>query len=153
MVYILLITVSILLLLVAVYVYKRKNKNTVSFSDSFNKTDLPIITLYNDCYALNFLVDTGSTFSCIDKTLLKYLHYCETNAIREVISINGVSNSPVILMNINDGEDCIKELFTVVDMTNSNSANDCITIHGILGAPFCRNAKWVIDFNKCEIRA
>lgn len=150
--WILLTVLALLLVSLAVITYKKKcSIDYVSFEDSFVKSDLPIITLYNDCYALNFLIDTGSTFSCIDSNILKYLHYTNTNAIREVVSVNGVSNSPVIYMTINDTEDAADELFTVVDMDNSNSVNDSITIHGILGSTFCRKAGFIIDYSKLRV--
>lgn len=149
---ILLIVLILFLACLAIVVFKKKDSiDSVSFKDSFEKSNLPIITLYNDCYALNFLIDTGSTFSCIDTHTLKYLHYTNTNASREVVTVNGVNESPVILMTINDSTDCVEELFTVVDMGNSNSINDGITIHGILGSTFCKRANFVIDYNELKV--
>ena len=149
---ILLIALILFLVCLAIVVFKKKNSiDSVSFKDSFEKSNLPIITLYNDCYTLNFLIDTGSTFSCIDTNTLKYLNYINTNASREVVTVNGVNESPVILMTINDSTDCVEELFTVVDMGNSNSINDGITIHGILGSTFCKRANFVIDYNELKV--
>lgn len=143
---------TLLIIILVIIIYKKRRSITiVSFKDSFEKSNLPIITLYNDCYALNFLIDTGSTFSCIDSNTLKYLHYSNTNAVREVVSVNGISESPVILMTINDSEDCADELFTVVDMSTSNSVNDGVKIHGILGSTFCRKAKFIIDYSELSI--
>ena len=47
--------------------------------------------------------------------------------------------------------DNANELFTVVDMDNSNSVNDSITIHGILGSTFCRKAGFIIDYSKLRV--
>lgn len=153
---VLFIIICILLLgIIAVVIGKKllSNINSVSFEDSFKKANLPIITFYNDCFALNFLIDTGSTFSCIDSNILRNLHYKNTNAVREVVSVNGTCDSPVILMSINDSIDCVDELFTVVDMSGSNAVNDGIVIHGILGSTFCKKAGFIIDYKSLKVHS
>lgn len=122
----------------------------ISFEESFNKAGLPIITLYNDCYPLNFLVDTGSDDNFIDTNILQYVHYIETDDQHEVICASGSTVSMGIIVRINDGEDTVEEKFYTIDISSVNTYKD-IKIHGILGSKFCADAKFVIDFSDMTI--
>lgn len=122
----------------------------ISFEESFNKAGLPIITLYNDCYPLNFLVDTGSDDNFIDTNILQYVHYIETDDHHEVICASGSTVSKGIIVRINDGEDTVEEKFYTIDISSVNTYKD-IKINGILGSRFCADAKFVIDFSDMTI--
>lgn len=142
------------IIIVAILVYGIfKNDHSydkISFEESFNKAGLPIVTLYNDCYPLNFLVDTGSDDNFIDTNILQYVHYTETDDHHEVICASGSTTSRGIIVRINDGDDFVEEKFYTIDISSVNTYKD-IKINGILGSKFCADAKFVIDYSDMTI--
>lgn len=157
MFYKLLILLGILLLVGFTWlIYIRCNKKVtwVSFEETFKKTGLPIITLYNDCYALNFLVDTGSDVNCINKDKLKYLHYTETNKSGNMVNSAGVEQTKVIKLPINDQCGVAYMEFYVLDLSkqfDTIAQHDGVQIDGILGSKFCKEAGLIINYNDCKI--
>ena len=157
MLYKLLILLGVLLLMsFAWLIYRRYNKKgtCISFKETFKKTGLPIITLYNDCCALNFLVDTGSDVNCINKDKLKYLHYTETNKSGNMVNSSGVNKSDVIMMPINDKHDMATVEFYVLDLSiqfDTIAVYDGVKIDGILGSKFCKDAGLIINYNDYKI--
>lgn len=157
MLYKLLILLGVLLLVSFTWLmYKKYNKKVtcVSFEETFKKTGLPIITLYNDCCALNFLVDTGSDVNCINKDKLKYLHYTETNKSGNMVNSSGINKSDVIMMPINDKHDTAVVEFYVLDLSiqfNTIAIYDGVKIDGILGSKFCKDAGLIINYNDYKI--
>lgn len=153
MLYKLLILLGVLLLVSSTWLmYHRYKKahNVISFKESLEKTNLPIIVLYNDVMALNFLIDTGSDDNCIDGNILDHLHYTETGMYNEVSSISGTVMSPIINLPINDGSSVVIERFNIVDLSATNIDRE-IKINGILGSKFCKIAELVIDYKHCKI--
>lgn len=157
MLYKLLILLGVLLLMGFTWlIYRRYNKKgtCVSFKETFKKTGLPIITLYNDDCVLNFLVDTGSDVNCINKDKLKYLHYTETNKSGSMVNSSGVNKSNVIMMSINDKHSMAAVEFYVLDLSNQFNAiaqHDGVQIDGILGSKLCKDAGLIINYNDCKI--
>lgn len=145
------ITFVVIVIILIYGIFKNNHDyDKISFEESFNKAGLPIITLYNDCYPLNFLVDTGSDDNFIDTNILQYVHYIETDDQHEVICASGSTVSKGIIVRINDGEDTVEEKFYTIDISSVNTYKD-IKINGILGSRFCADAKFVIDFNDMTI--
>ena len=157
MFYKLLILLGVLLLMSFTWLmYKKYNKKVtwVSFEETFKKTGLPIITLYNDCCALNFLVDTGSDANCINKDKLKYLHYTETNKSGNMVNSSGVNKSNVIMMPINDKHGIAVVEFYILDLSiqfDTIAVYDGVKIDGILGSKFCKDAGLIINYNDYKI--
>ena len=145
------ITLVVIVVILIYGIFKNNHDDDkISFEESFNKAGLPIITLYNDCYPLNFLVDTGSDDNFIDTNILQYVHYIETDDQHEVICASGSTVSKGIIVRINDGEDTVEEKFYTIDISSVNTYKD-IKINGILGSRFCADAKFIIDFSDMTI--
>lgn len=145
------ITLVVIVVILIYGIFKNNHDyDKISFEESFNKAGLPIITLYNDCYPLNFLVDTGSDDNFIDTNILQYVHYIETDDQHEVICASGSTVSKGIIVRINDGEDTVEEKFYTIDISSVNTYKD-IKINGILGSRFCADAKFIIDFSDMTI--
>lgn len=145
------ITLVVIVVILIYGIFKNSHDyDKISFEESFNKAGLPIITLYNDCYPLNFLVDTGSDDNFIDTNILQYVHYIETDDQHEVICASGSTVSRGIIVRINDGEDTVEEKFYTIDISSVNTYKD-IKINGILGSRFCADAKFIIDFSDMTI--
>ena len=145
------ITLVVIVVILIYGIFKNSHDyDKISFEESFNKAGLPIITLYNDCYPLNFLVDTGSDDNFIDTNILQYVHYIETDDQHEVICASGSTTSRGIIVRINDGEDTVEEKFYTIDISSVNTYKD-IKINGILGSRFCADDKFIIDFSDMTI--
>ena len=157
MFYKLLILLGVLLLMsFAWLIYRRYNKTgtCISFKGTLKKTGLPIITLYNDDCALNFLVDTGSDVNCINKDKLKYLHYTETNKSGKMVNSSGVEQAKVVNLPINDQSGVANMEFYILDLSKQFDAiakHDGVQIDGILGSKFCKDAGLIINYNDYKI--
>lgn len=157
MLYKLLILLGVLLLVSFTWlIYKRCNKKVtwVSFEETFKKTGLPIITFYNNCCALNFLVDTGSDINCINKDKLKYLHYTETNKSGKMVNSSGVEQAKVVNLPINDQCSVANIEFYILDLSkqfDTIAKHDGVQIDGILGSKFCKEAGLLINYSDCKI--
>ena len=64
-------------------------KNKISFRESLDLVDLPIVTFKNNNIKLNFLLDTGSNVSYINKEVLSQLQYETTNRIDQFMGASG----------------------------------------------------------------
>lgn len=131
----------------------------ISFKETLALTNLPIITFEhnwgktgNYYMKLNFILDTGSTKSIIDSSILSSLKYKDTDSQFSIHGIEGksiVAESAVIKLKYDDA--IFEEEFQKIDMHkafNSIKEGTGATIHGILGNSFFEKYKYVIDFNK-----
>ena len=136
------------------YVKIKRDFMSISFEETFNKTGLPVISLYNDTTQLNFLLDTGSDCCVINSKELKYLHYTDTKKKASTVDSSGVNQRNIIRMTLNDGDNIMHCRFVVMDLSaqfNEIYSKDKVRIHGILGSKFCKAAGLVIDFNKLRV--
>lgn len=146
----------ILTILIGYLLFKKivKDMKSISFEETFNKTGLPVISLYNDSKQLNFLLDTGSDCCVINSKELKYLHYTDTKKKASTVDSGGVNQRNIIRMTLNDGDNIVHCRFVVMDLSaqfNEIYTKDKVRIHGILGSKFCKAAGLVIDFNKLKV--
>lgn len=136
---------------------KCKRKRLISFEENYVKCGLPIITLYNDSFPLNFIVDTGCTTCILTKGALKYLHYTDSKKYDNKIIAAGdnVDVQKVVNLTLNDGCRCLTADFAVMDMDSQFEEiekTDKVTVHGIVGGPFIEGLQMVIDYKKLVIR-
>lgn len=146
-----------ILVILATYIVSKKiikDMKSISFEETFNKTGLPVISLYNDAKQLNFLLDTGSDCCVINSKELKYLHYTSTKKKANTIDSNGINQRDIIKLELNDGSSIVDCNFITIDLSAQFDEiyhKDKVRIHGILGSKFCRDAGLVIDFNKLSV--
>lgn len=136
--------------------YAQIRRNELSFFESMSLTDLPIIILKVNNINLNFLLDTGSMASYINKVLI------DTNSLGNFISTDkkvvsqGIEGGSVELpiININLFTPKGKQMNTdlvVRDMStifSSIKEDYGVTINGLLGNDFFQKYKYIIDFNE-----
>lgn len=112
--------------------------------------ELPIITFYNKDKKLNFLLDTGSDLSYINKSILPSLEYIEINESRNIISVGGNSQSlGCCNMTVTYKSQKFIDRFYISDLDEAFAAIKAETgvqIHGILGSKFFVKYKYVLDF-------
>lgn len=124
----------------------------ISFRQGFDLTELPIVTLYQGNVKLNFVLDTGSSISVIDKKVLKDIKYKETDQSIPLVGIEG---------NLNSRDICQIELeykgkkyecdCSVIDLTKAFATlkeSHGVTLHGLLGSQFFNKYKYVLDFEE-----
>lgn len=131
--------------------YNRK-KVRMSFRESMNLTELPVVTFYNGTNKLNFLLDTGSNMCVINSKNVESLSYTK---LSERGSIHGMEGNAIdvecISMDFTHNGKPYTSTFQVVDMQEAFDRvkqESGVTIHGILGSKFFEEYKYVLDFKE-----
>lgn len=129
---------------------KQKKRENISFREAMDLVELPIITFYNKDKKLNFLLDTGSDLSYINKSILPSLEYIEINESRNIISVGGNSQSlGCCNMTVTYKSQKFIDKFYISDLDEAFGAIKAETgvqIHGILGSKFFAKYKYILDF-------
>lgn len=131
--------------------YNRLKKG-ISFKESLDLTNLPIVSFKNNDVTLNFLLDTGSDSAYINKSILPQLDYEFTDSKTQMFGIDGnfVENE-ICSMIISYKDYKFESRFNVHDMDapfNQIKESTGVQIHGILGSNFFRRYKYILDFEK-----
>ena len=129
---------------------KQKKRENMSFREAMDLVELPIITFYNKDTKLNFLLDTGSDLSYINKSVLFSLEYKEVNESMNIISVGGNSQSfGCCDMTVTYKNQEFIDRFYISDLDEAFGAIKAETgvqIHGILGSKFFTKYKYILDF-------
>lgn len=131
--------------------YDRK-KVEMSFKESMNLTELPIVTFYNGSTKLNFLLDTGANLCVINSRIIDSLNYKKLDEKGSVFGIEGNSvDIDYISMDFTYNSKSYSSSFQVVDMQEAFDRikqESGVTVHGILGSKFFEEYKYVLDFKE-----
>lgn len=131
---------------------RKKNNSRISFKESMDLTELPVVTFYNENNKLNFLLDTGSNLSYINKAILDNLTYNDVDEKIMVLGTAGECSSEYsCIMTITYNNQNFEEKFSIMDMDDIFKAikqESGVQIHGILGSKFFEKYRYVIDFSK-----
>ena len=129
---------------------KQKERENMSFREAVCLVELPIVTFYNKDTKLNFLLDTGSDLSYINKSVLSSLEYEEVNESRNIISVGGNSQSLGCCdMTVTYKTQKFIDRFYISDLDEAFGAiktETGVQIHGILGSKFFVKYKYILDF-------
>lgn len=129
---------------------KQKKRENMSFREAMDLVELPIVTLYNKDTKLNFLLDTGSDLSYINKSVLPSLEYTEISESRNIISVGGNTQSlGCCNMTVTYRNQKFIDRFYISDLNEAFGAIKAETgvqIHGILGSKFFAKYKYILDF-------
>lgn len=130
----------------------KKNNSKISFKESMDLTELPVVTFYNGDNKLNFLLDTGSNFSHINSSIITLLEHTKTDKKTDLIGMEGNKvSSSICNMSISYKNQKFEEEFIISDLNgafNIIKQEDGVQIHGILGSRFFEKYKYVLDFNE-----
>lgn len=131
------------------------NKYTkISFKESLDLTDLPVITFIYGPEKLHFLLDSGANKSVLDERVFNTLNIPlkEDAASMPMYGIEGTpTETKICSMTISYKEQDFTSDFCVIDLSAAfdNVKNESgVTIHGILGNSFFTKYKYVLDFDK-----
>ena len=138
-------------------IVRKDMQRGLSFKESMELSGLPVIALTYNKKAFNFIVDTGSNVSHINKELI------DTNKIRtratdikhvvQGISGDNIQGNTVNITLSHNGKKCsnnfvVSDLKEVLDSIKEATG---IEISGILGTDFFSEQKCIIDFNEYTI--
>ncbi|MGN0144138.1 MAG: hypothetical protein ACI398_04095 [Clostridium sp.] len=132
--------------------YQQRKIIRMSFKETMDICNLPIVTFINTNNKLNFLLDTGAQRSAINSAILPSIIYTESSKVGEIYGMDGTKHK-ISFVNIDIKRDSFvyTEEFQVVDLTNSfaNIKNDYgVNLHGILSSTFFEKYKYILDFDK-----
>ena len=130
---------------------KQSKRVNMSFKESMDLVELPIITFYNNGKKLNFLLDTGANNSIINKPVIKDLDYKECTENLDTFGIDGEvkSSMPTCTMEVKYKDNSFEDTFTILNMDSAFrqvKEDSGVQLHGILGSLFFQKYKYVIDF-------
>lgn len=150
---VLLAILVVFVILYIVYIVKvGKRSNCISFKESMDLTELPIITFYNNTKKLNFLLDTGANVCVINHKDLDNLSYKSIEDTSVVFGMNGESiEVGMVTIDLLKDDVVYTGEFQVIDMSNAFDkvkAESGVTVHGVLGTRFFEKYKYVLDFDK-----
>lgn len=131
--------------------YKSKKFESISFKEAMDLVELPIITFYNKDRKLNFLLDTGSDLSHINKSILPSLSYKEIEDSTNITSIGGTQQTlGCCEMEIYYKKQKFIDKFFVNDLDDAFGIikNETgVQVHGILGSKFFVKYKYILNFD------
>lgn len=150
---------SVLILVIAIILagftitdIKNKNKKTISFKESMDLTELPIITFSNNNTKLNFLLDTGSNISHINSSILNRLNFTTLDREISTVGFTGeILDSIFCKMELEYKGKIYEDDFSITNLDDAFGVikqESGVQIHGILGSKFFEKYKYVLDFGK-----
>ena len=127
-----------------------------NLSFSISKVQLPLIIVEVKEKFLCFILDTGSTCSLIDSTVVEYFKdIVEPVGDYYISGIEGTKHKvDMITLPFNFESQVYKPKFCVkplLDAFKGIEDESGIQVHGLLGTDFLLENKWIIDFNKLKI--
>lgn len=136
-----------------------KNKFTFPISDGLTKTGLPLIPIMIGDYALCFIIDTGATLSLLDSSVADRLGDLAVKDDKSsfVLSIDGKHRQAekTVTLSFKIDEHSFTHTFvceSLFDALIKIEMESDIQVHGILGNDFLLSHKWIIDYERLEIR-
>lgn len=128
----------------------KKKNSEISFREAMDLVELPVITFYNGDRKINFLLDTGSNISYLNKSIVSSLVVESTGEESNIIGIEGNEvNCKICKMIIRRKNQEFEEEFSIADLDKAFRIvreESGVQIHGILGSRFFEKYKYVLDF-------
>lgn len=150
--FIVLVVIFVLVMLInGVEDYNRSKIVPISFKESIDLLNVPVVTFVNNKVKLHFLLDTGSDASYIRKEVLSLLDIKKIDKeVTPIVTAGGKAVSEgLVTFDIFYKDQQFENDFEVADMTNMwDEATKTVglTIHGILGSQFFNRYRYQIDF-------
>lgn len=133
---------------------KVDNKNSISFMETFNLTEMPIVTFLAGDTKINFLLDTGASQSYIAPNASDLVTGTEAIYGMDVTTAKGTDRMTCkMIETVLTYKDRNYDVRLFVNKDLDTSFGDLktqkgITLHGILGADFLDKYSYVMDFEK-----
>lgn len=129
-------------------------KNSISFMETFNLTEMPIVTFLSGDVKVNFLLDTGSSHSFLAQNASSLITGTEAVCDMSVTSAQGTEDMTCkIIETVLTYKNKDYDVKLVVNKSLDISFNDLkaqkgIILHGILGSDFLDRYSYIMDFGK-----
>lgn len=126
--------------------------NAMSFQNSMDLAELPVVTFRQGDKKINFLLDTGSNNCVIDSNILKNIDHKMLNIETNILGIEGNAQKTgvcTIKMTYKDKE--YEYPYIIQDMSaafDSIKKETGVTVNGMLGSKFFNEFKYVLDFDE-----
>lgn len=131
---------------------KRRNKLKMSFKEALDLVELPIVTFLNKGIKLNFLLDTGSSQSIINESMLPSLDTKKSEDSMIIVGVEGNKvSSDLCTMKVGYKDQEFAHTFAIKDLDEAFGVvkqESGVQIHGILGSDFLQKYKYVLDFKE-----
>lgn len=143
-------TILLIIPINSLYQINKKNKSKMSFKESMDLTELPVITFMNNNMKLNFLLDTGSNTSFINESTLDKINHTLLEEVNDMIGVEGRQiENRICEMKILYKDYIFDTKFNINNMDEAFNAikkESGVQLHGILGSLFFQKYKYVLDF-------
>lgn len=131
---------------------KSKTIDRMSFKETLDLTELPIVTFKQGEKKLNFLLDTGATNSVINKSVVDEFEFVPTKFKDTIYGADGNSDHvDIVEMTITYKEKQFTDLFYSWDLDGAFGnlkQKYGVNLHGVIGSSFFQKYKYVIDFDE-----
>ena len=137
------------------FIAKRYMNSTAKYSfQSWEKSDLPFITIDVQGHFLNMITDSAAAVSIIRKDVLKNLTYDRSSRSVNLAALTDESvNSEVVAIPININGKEVKTDFVVYDSDDiACFKKHGIIMDGLLGVEFFKATKGMIDFQNQTVK-
>ena len=126
--------------------------NAMSFQNSMDLAELPVVTFRQGDKKINFLLDTGSNNCVIDSNILKSIDHKMLDVETNILGLEGNAQKTgvcTIKMSYKDKE--YEYPYVIQDMSaafDSIKKETGVTVNGMLGSKFFNEFKYVLDFDE-----
>lgn len=126
--------------------------DAMSFQNSMDLAELPVVTFRQGERKINFLLDTGSNSCVIDSNILKSIDHKMLNTETSIFGLEGNAQKTgvcTIKMTYKDKE--YEYPYVIQDMSaafDSIKKETGVTVNGMLGSKFFNEFKYVLDFDE-----
>ena len=130
---------------------RRSRKDRMSFKESMDLTELPVVTFYTSNRKLNFLLDTGSNTSYINTRELENIEHEKLPYASTVSGLGEQKECPYIKVSFYYKDMKFEDTMQSIDLSHTFEQikqESGVNIHGILGSRFFAKYKYVLDFNE-----
>lgn len=126
--------------------------DAMSFQNSMDLAELPVVTFRQGEKKINFLLDTGSNNCVIDSNILKSIDHKMLDVETNILGLEGNAQKTgvcTIKMSYKDKE--YEYPYVIQDMSaafDSIKKETGVTVNGMLGSKFFNEFKYVLDFDE-----
>lgn len=124
----------------------------ISFRETMDLVDLPIITFQVGGKKLNFLLDTGANYCIIDSNLIDTIEHTKLDLEGTVYGVGGAEvEVDYASIDLKYKGVVYADMFQVLDLSNTFDMlkkEKGVNLHGVLGNSFFQKYKYVIDFDE-----
>ena len=153
------ISVCVILIFNIVRDELKKEKTKISFKESLDLVELPVITFMNNDKKLNLLIDSGSDISYLCSKVVPELNLkseeekVELNIITGVKSTDSVCNK--VKLNLSFKDNNFEEEFIILPELDQQfdaiKKENGVKIDGVLGNSFLSKYKYIIDYKDLSV--